>query len=107
MSITDDTPVATPLQFGKVLLRMMPSSLSAMPEARMTVAIFVQAFEDAAYYTHARNFFTERAGPFDLLCRICGFDPSQVQAMYLKHNRHHRDRAMQAEYKKSATKGNP
>ena len=82
-----DLETASPLQFRNALLRMMPSALSDMPEARLVAALFQHAWEDATNYTDARRFFNERSGAFNTLCSCCGLDGSQVRQMYLKRNK--------------------
>ena len=82
-----DLETASPLQFRNTLLRMMPSALSGMPEARLVAALFQHAWEDATNYTDARRFFNERSGAFNTLCSCCGLDGSQVRQMYLRRNR--------------------
>lgn len=82
---------ATPNQFSRVLLRMMPTAISSMGEGQLVAAIFGQAWGDARNSVRARQFFMQPCQCFDRLCEGCGLDATQVRAMYVKHNMHHAD----------------
>ena len=74
-------------QFGTLIERMMPSSISETPEGKLVTAIFKQAWNDAACHTSARRFFTDLDGGMVKWCKLTGLNAEQIKSVYLKNHR--------------------
>lgn len=79
--------IASAHQFGTLIERMMPSSISEMPEGKLVTAIFKQAWNDAACHTSARRFFTDLDGGMAKWCKLTGLNAEQIKSVYLKNHR--------------------
>lgn len=82
---TNPAPMnATAAQFEKVVLRMMPTIFSSMPEGRLIAGILRQAWDDGDKYS-SRKFFLNDESPLGAYCVAVGLDTSQIRAMFTKH----------------------
>ena len=75
---------ATAAQFEKVVLRMMPTSFSKMPEGRLIAGILREAWSDAKDL-RARNFFMDENSALAMYCDKTGLNTSQIRSMFVNH----------------------
>ena len=84
MTTTPEKLNATSFQFEQVLLRMMPSRFSKMPEGKLIAGIFRQAWSDAKDF-RARKFFMDDDSTLVMYCTMTGLDASQIRSMFVNH----------------------
>lgn len=87
--MNDKHKYATPQQFQKVVLRMMPSWASSLGEGKLIAGVMSQAWSDAMSSlqgaTFSNRFFSNENGVLEKYCSACGLNWKQVSEMYEKN----------------------